>query len=311
MGLGVAVLLSTNAAAAQWVNQGVETARNKEKAQEPETTWEQEEEEQNEGRLRGTALAQELNGPEIADGPPPIAFMPALSVHVPYQLLALGATLELFPVPWLRFSALYSFGIAIRTDPVAWTSYAEALAGVRVFGTTGESAVDVPLKKRGAGINPVVPAVKAWVPSYRGLYVEAGGMTGYTSLALCPDPCDAVLPLVERQLVMPVAGLRYVYSYDVRSVKRNVRKRTLIEVYAHVLGKPFNAPAAGPLYLPDNTEAGDAGIGGRVGVVVPPLGGCLTEITLGWDCFASSLAVGYAPYPRFFLIELQAGVYIY
>jgi hypothetical protein len=265
-------------------------------------------------RLRGADLARELPGAEIAPGLPPFAVMPALHMHIPYQFGGFGLTLEAVPVKWLRLSALYSFGISPTKNEIAWTSYAEALAGVRLFGISSESAVDIKLKKRGAGLNPKVPIVKAWLPSYHALFVEAGGMMGFTSLEVCSDDCvDAdgnPVPSDDGYLVMPMAGIRYVFAYDARSVRRNVRARALVQVYAHLIGKPFNTSEA-PRYFPSGTSAGKQGFGGRAGVAIPPLWTCLAEITLGIGCLDGNIALGYAPYPRILILELQVGSYIY
>lgn len=226
----------------------------------------------------------------------------------------MGGTVELLPLSWLRVSALYSFGVTPQQGQVAWTSYAEALVGVRLIGVDSEAAVDVPLRKRGAGFFPNVPVVKAWVPSHHALFVEAGGLTGFTSLRLCGENCDPDAegepPEEAKQLVMPMAGIRYVYGFDLKSKRKHARKRFLAEVYAHVLGPPFNAPD-GPRYFPNGTSAGDAGVGGRVGVNTSPGGACIAAVVFGFGCLDGGLALGYASYPRALLFELEVGGFIY
>jgi hypothetical protein len=221
---------------------------------------------------------------------------------------------ELLPVPWFRVSALYSFGITPEKGGVVWTSYAEAMLGVRVFGLSSESAVDVPLKKRGAGF-PEIPVVKAWVPAHHALFVEAGAMTGLTSLQECIVDCDpddvfAESPPDATQLVMPLGGVRYVYGFDLKSKRLHARARFLLELYAQVLGPPLNAPE-GPRYFPNGSSAGDPGLGGRVGVSTSPMGSCIAQILFGFGCLDGGLAVGYAPYPRMVLFEMQVGGFVY
>ena len=265
-------------------------------------------------RLRGAELSRELPGAEYAAGLPPLAVMPAAQFHIPYQFGGFGLTLEAIPVKWLRLSALYSFGITPANNEIAWTSYAEALAGVRLFGTTAESAVDVKLKKRGAGLNPKVPIVKAWVPTHHAVFVEAGGMMGFSSLEVCPDDCvdgdGNALPSDDRYLFLPMAGLRYYFAYDLRAVRRNVRARAMVQVYAHVIGKPFNAPEDSR-YFPSGNSAGKPGFGGRGGIVFPPFWTCLAEVVFGIGCLDGNISLGYAPYPRILIFELQVGSYIY
>jgi hypothetical protein len=187
--------------------------------------------------------------------------------------------------------------------------------GVRVFGATGEAAVDVPLKRRGAGLSPEIPVVKAWVPSHHALFVEAGGMTGLTSLQPCVENCDPEDPFAESpseqtQLVMPVAGLRYVYHFDLKSKRQHARARFLLQAYAHVLGPPLNAPE-GPRYFPSDAWAGEPGVGGRIGISTSPFGACIAQILLGFGCLDGGVTLGYAPYPRFVMFEAQVGGFVY
>ena len=180
--------------------------------------------------------------------------------------------------------------------------------------SSGESAVDVPLKARGAGF-PEIPVVKAWVPAHHALFVEAGGMTGLSSLQECIENCDpedefAESPPDPTQLVMPLGGIRYVYGFDLMSKRRHARARFLLELFAHVLGPPLNAPD-GPRYWPNGSSAGDPGFGGRVGISTSPMGTCIAQILVGFGCLDGGLALGYAPYPRFFLFEMQVGGFVY
>jgi hypothetical protein len=196
---------------------------------------------------------------------------------------------------------------------IVWTSYAEATLGVRVFGVASETRVDVPLKRRGAGLFPDIPVVKAWVPSHHAVFVEAGGLTGFTSLKLCGQNCtsdEQDLLADGTQLVMPVGGVRYVYGFDLKSKRRHARARFLFELYAQVLGPPFNAPD-GERYFPNRTSAGEAGVGGKLGVRTSPFGACLAAILFGFGCLDGGLALGYAPYPRAPIFEFQVGGFIY
>jgi hypothetical protein len=43
----------------------------------------------------------------------------------------------------------------------------------------------------------------------------------------------------------------------------------------------------------------------------PPFWTCIAEFVLGLGCLDGNIAVGYAPYPRIVLFELQVGSAIY
>ena len=94
------------------------------------------------------------------------------------------------------------------------------------------------------------------------------------------------------------------------SDRRHARARFLLELFAHVLGPPLNAPD-GPRYWPNGSSAGDPGFGGRVGISTSPMGTCIAQILVGFGCLDGGLALGYAPYPRFFLFEMQVGGFVY
>lgn len=138
-------------------------------------------------------------------------------------------------------------------------------------------------------------------------------MTGFTALDRCAHGCrdaaGALLPSDRRQLYVPMAGLRYTYAYNVRSVRRNLRRRFLLEAYVDVFAPPLKAPAIAR-YLPNGDDAGNAGFGGRIGLELPPFG-CLAQIVFGSGCLSSDVSIGYAPYPRFIYFKVQAGYPFY
>lgn len=87
--------------------------------------------------------------------------VPSLNFLFPYQVLGFGLTLEVLPVPWLRLSAFYSYGVYPVDGTIDWDSYGEGLLGVRLFGLTGESAVDIPLRPPSPAWQRPPPVVKA------------------------------------------------------------------------------------------------------------------------------------------------------
>jgi hypothetical protein len=273
-----------------------------------------------EERLDVDGLRSQLPGVEFAPGLPSLRVIPTIGGVIPYQVLGVGLTVEVVPVPWLRASAEYSFGFTLSQQEFAASHYAEALVGVRLLGVKGESAVDIPLKPPNPAWKRPPPTIKAWVPSSHSLFVEGGMMTGFFSFERCPDDCvvdaqapepavEVRTPPDERQLFIPMGGLRYAYAYSVTAERRNVRKRFLLEAYAHVFGPPLVAPDSAR-YFANGDDAGRPGVGARVGIDLPPFG-CLAELVFGAGCLRGDVSIGYAPYPRFVYFKWTAGYPFY
>jgi hypothetical protein len=107
---------------------------------------------------------------EFSHDLPAIRLLPALGIRFPYQILGVGASLEVAPVPWIRASLLYSFGMTMGADGVHGSNYAEGLLGIRLLHVVSEVAVDVPLGQerwfskrpriRGAGARRARPSAR-------------------------------------------------------------------------------------------------------------------------------------------------------
>lgn len=89
-----------------------------------------------------------------------------------------------------------------------------------------------------------------------------------------------------------------------------MRRRILFQLYGHLFLKPFNEPSE-QRFFPNGSEAGPGGLGGRVGVEVPPFGRCLASLIHGIKCGTANVALGYAPYPRFVWFELGVTYPVY
>jgi hypothetical protein len=266
-------------------------------------------------RLRGDDLEFALPRLRSARDLPVFRSLPALAMRIPYQVVGLGALVELVPVPWLRIGLTYAFGISPSGDDVAWGNYGEAWLGLRVFSTSTETAADIQLKPHEAWSFREPPVLKAWVPAYNGLFVEGGIITALSSLQLCKDDDDCQTrfgttraPNEVRQLLMPAGGLRYVHYYSAYSEPRKVGRRRMIQVYAHALLRPINASTQ-TLYF-GRLPASSLPLGVRVGVEFPG-NWCPMRWMFGIDCATGDLVVGVAPYPAFFLLEGTAGFPIY
>jgi hypothetical protein len=256
-------------------------------------------------RVSVAELRQTLPDLQLRDSPPPALFALQFGMHLPYQVLGLGLDVELYPTRWLRFSGLYSFGFSPIDHDVTASHYAEAAAGVAVFDTTSDSAIDLPTR---AIPNTEPFTLKTFVPRYHALFVEAGALTGFFSPARCTANCsDDLNPKTlvpdSRQFVMPFVGLRYVSYYRAASERARLQKRSYLQVYAHLFAKAFNAPGY-PIYDYKGELFAQNPVGGRVGFEAPPWGFCLASV-LHMGCAQGGMAVGYNPTPGFAFVEFH------
>jgi len=292
-----AFLVATRAFALGGYNPDIEAQRQEQQAEEDES------------RLRGEAIKRDIPGAEVSTDIPSFWITPAIQFRFPYQPLGIGLSLDALPAPWLRVSGLYSFGMTLGKDHGYASSYAEALIGVRIYSTVSESRVDIPRTDKPSFLNP--PVIKIFIPAYHGVFVEAGAITALTALERCLHCGSDIAQTTDvQQVLIPVAGVRYVYAYDIESKRANLRRRMLLQLYGQVMVTPFFATKEAR-YFPNGASAGPPGIGGRVGIDIPPFGGCLARWLFGTGCGNGNVALGYAPYPRFFIFELQIGFPIY
>jgi len=141
--------------------------------------------------------------------------------------------------------------------------------------------------------------------------VEGGAMTGFVGLTRCLANCGSdraspqVLESVARQLLIPFAGLRYVYYSEALMARPAVRITRYGQVFAHALVHAFNAPSGDTLYINGN-HAGHPPFGVRVGGVLPVSPFCIASL-MGVDgvCAEAGASIGYLPFPDFVLLELH------
>jgi hypothetical protein len=258
-------------------------------------------------RLSSSELHRMLPALETDDCPPPLLLAPQFGMHIPYQVLGIGLSADLYALPWLRLSALYSFGFSPTHNDVRGSNYAEAAVGVRVFGHQSQTALDLTTRAI-AYAAPVT--VRAFVPSSHALFVEGGAIAGFFSAAQCTANCDLAgsgektLVADERQLILPFAGLRYVYFYQAASQHARFRNRAYLQVYAHAIGRAFNAPDH-PIFDWKGDPLDRNPIGGRIGVDLPPPHTCVADLVLHTGCAQGGLALGYSPTPGFVFFEFH------
>ena len=232
---------------------------------------------------------------------PPFRWSLSLDSHAPFQWLGVGLNVEGFATSWLRLSATYAAGASLGDKDVEFSNYAEASAGVALFST--HTNVDEPLTTRPDPAHPNL--VHALIPVYQAMLVEGGALSGLLTWQSCTDNCtDPDVTNLQfadhnRQLVLPFAGLRYIYYYDVASRHAALRRRALTEVYVHAIFSPLDPPPNGA-YWERNTTSKVA-LGGRLGFDF------LTHSHDGNDTGVArwGFALGVLPYPLLPFLELR------
>jgi S1-C subfamily serine protease len=159
---------------------------------------------------------------------------PTISIGAPFQVLGVGGTVKFRFGQRLALDARYQYGWHAGEGSPAGSHYGEALLGF-VLGnwvseTNARLIVDVE-RKIGLTVFHYVPAK---IPSVHSLVVEAGVVTG--QLNFVTDYTFA------KQVLIPQAGIRYVYFYSADSEYMARATRGGVDLSAHVLGPIVGVP---------------------------------------------------------------------
>lgn len=232
---------------------------------------------------------------------PPFRWQLGLGSHVPFQLAAIGVDFEGFAVPWLRLSGSYGAGISTQDKQLVFSNYAEASIGVRVYMTHTTTNQELTMRPNGAKPR----TLHAALPVYNGLLLEAGVITGLIAWERCatncgaPSPDDRNFDDYSRQLVLPFAGIRYLYYYDVASDHAGMRHRAFTEAYADVILAPFDPLPNDALW--ERSPINRAAAGARLGVDFTKHSNNAYDGALSrWG-----LALGILPHPLLPFVELR------
>jgi hypothetical protein len=172
----------------------------------------------------------------------------------------------------------------------------------RSIGNYGE-ALPKMFRPRSGDFADVLPV---WLPSSHQLFAEAGAFTGYTGLLECTTGCDGGAPeyrSLARQVLIPLAGFRYVYYSEALNAKPSINRVRYGQLYAHVLLHAFNQPSA-DAYFWNGDRVNRSPVGFRVGGELPVSPFCVAAL-LGQGCAQAGLGVGYTPYPAFASFDLH------
>jgi hypothetical protein len=230
----------------------------------------------------------------------------------PFQSIALTVATDIYVLPRLRLSSLVSAGF-LHTFKNDWqfNVYAEAGFGVVAARWQSQTVAQLPVvaarfHRQDATDGPIARAV---VPSSHSLELEGGALTGRYALYRCTANCDAESDSQSRedastQLVMPYAGLRYVYYRMARSQQAPFRSASRFQVAADLLVAPFNPPDPRLFSVLWDHHPSRHPVGGRVVFRLPAF-----KCALLGPCFGLDLTGGYLPTPSDVLAAVSLSVY--
>ncbi len=276
-------------------------------------------------RLSGAELLARFPGTTTRARPRIIQGSLGFGLRMLYLPLGVEGTLDLYPLPWLRAGLVYSAGLSFKfggeTAAATFAQYGEAVVGLRFASIDSMADVDLQLRHSIGGAGEALPAwarprkgdfadvVPIRLPSSHQFFVEGGALTGFIGLKKCTANCAEVTsePTVyrelSRQLLIPFAGVRYVYYSEATIPRPGIGRVRYGQLFAHVLFHAFNQPRAAAYYL-----SGDAvkrsSLGMRVGLDLPESPFCLAALT-GMRCAQGSISAGYTPFPGFVSFEFH------
>jgi hypothetical protein len=159
---------------------------------------------------------------------PVLRIGPTMSLHVPFQIVGIGATAKLFLADRVSIDARYAYGYHFVED-LRTSHYAELLLGV-ALGTW----VGTPASNHSSFYTRPYIRVHA-------LSLEAGVLTGQVNLT---GSANGVLVgnRVPTQVSLPQVGLRYTHLYWANAGFMTDVSRHSVEASLHVLGPLLGAP---------------------------------------------------------------------
>ncbi len=259
-------------------------------------------------RLEGAVLEEALPDLENRSWPPPWSVTFTAGSRYPLQMTGFGIGAEGYLGRAVRIELVYSAGLALQGAETHFSNYGKAIAGLKLFGGFGRLPIDAsaPRKTDASGrlLPPAPPLLKAWLPTYHAVLVEAGVVTGVIPLGRCRVSCppsaaddvDTEFDWERPQLVYPLGGLRYVVSLGARSKRMPAIDRAFVfQVFAHAIYKPF-FDSLHDVYWPGSEEHVERYfVGGQGGFVLPF---CLVS------CIKLAVTAGYLPAPAGPLVEV-------
>ena len=219
---------------------------------------------------------------------------PTIACFTPFQVVGVGVSGKFMLGSNVNINARYSYGLHVNTAEVVTRSshFAEATLGYALgtWVTQSDARLVVDVEHQiGVTILHYVPAT---IPAVHMLVVEGGAMTGLVNLEYLPST-SGYSPAFSQQIVVPEAGLRYMYFYSAESQYMAGRQRGGVDLSVHGLLPLLNVPS--------NTT----NIDGKS--VNPNTVGFVAEV--GWQGSGFSwgqteLAFGYLPHGDWLMLRL-------
>jgi hypothetical protein len=234
------------------------------------------------------------------------------SVLYPFQSIALAIGSDVYALPRLRVSAFLSAGF-LNAASASWrfSVYGEGGIGLVVARWQSQTIAHLPVvaarfRRQDPTDGPIARAV---VPSSHALELEGGVLSGYYALYRCTANCDSEASVRTRetagkQLVIPYAGLRYVYYRLARSKQAPFRSASRFQVAAHVLVAPFDPPDPQLFRVLWEDHPSHDPVGGRIVFRLPAF-----KCAILGPCFGLDFTAGYLPSPSDFLGSVSVSVY--
>jgi hypothetical protein len=234
------------------------------------------------------------------------------STLYPFQSIALAVGTDIYVLPRLRLSSFLSAGF-LQTFDERWvfSLYAELGVGVGVARWRSQTVAQLPVvaarfRRKDPTDGPIARAI---VPSSHSLELEAGALTGHYALYRCTANCDSETSLRVRepagkQLLIPYAGLRYVYYRLARSKQAPFRSASRFQVATHVLVAPFDPPDPQLFSALWDHHPSHHPVGGRVVFRFPAF-----KCAILGPCFGLDLTAGYLPSPSDVIASVSVSVY--
>jgi hypothetical protein len=326
LGLVLALLHGAPEAAARqrsWPGLASKNARPEDPEDDDEPEDDEPEDDDDE-RIGGEQLRERLPSLRTRAEPRVVQGTLGFGTRLLYLPLNVEGTLDLYPVPWLRVGLIYAAGLSFKWDGQQTTGtfaqYGEAAVGLRLWSTLSQTDADLQLRRSIGGYGEALPkwarprrgdfaeVLPVWLPSSHHLFVEGGALTGFVGFLECTSGCEPnqvtqYRPL-SRQLLIPFAGLRYVYYSEALNEKPAVRRVRYGQLFVHLLLHAFNQPTADAYYW-NEQRVERAPVGFRVGGELPVSPFCIAAL-LGQSCAQPSVSLGYTPYPAFLTVEIHA-----
>jgi hypothetical protein len=195
--------------------------------------------------LQGEDLRQMVPDLRIDPSPYPYWITVGFGGRYPFQAIALGLGLDVYATPWLRMNLTYAAGVTAVRDGrevgFAFSQYAEGSVGLAAIRGSDTATVELPMKDP---FSEKPGRLKAVIPSYFGVFLEGGAMTGLLApsrcVSQCVPPADPTLVTDTMQLVYPFAGIRYVAFHGVSSERTNFKSHDIFQAFFHLIGRPVN-----------------------------------------------------------------------